>query len=122
MSQDFETLSVVPRPKFFTERGFETTAEDPHRLVWYSANCGFWTDDWNVLKRVGPGIPCCPICKCPGMQIEFCQWLDEAMRFDAEHPGYLKFLNDKKAHCLANNGGPMKAWESEKQRKDQTQP
>lgn len=96
--------------KYQDKSGRSTTATDPGRLIWYSAHCGYWTDDWSLLKTIGPGIPCCPVCSCPGMQTSAGDWETGAKNFDTEQPGYLAFLNGHKAHCFGKTG-MMKAWE-----------
>lgn len=92
--------------------GKPVSADDPNRLLWYSAGCGYWTDDWDKLKRTGPGIPCCPRCKCVGMQIDAGKWEKGAKEFDANDPGYEKFLNERKEKCLREFGGMMKCWKT----------
>lgn len=41
--------------------GSLTDNRDPGRQVWYSPECGYWTDDWTALDRWGI-IPTCPFC------------------------------------------------------------
>lgn len=95
--------------KFLTHNGTKTTETDPKRLIWYSAFCGFWIDDWDQLSKVGPGIPCCPICHCVGLQVEAEKWDKGVEEFEIKHPGYTKYLNDHKAHCFSGVGGLTKA-------------
>lgn len=79
--------------------GRQTNADDQLRGVWYSAGCGYWTDDWDKVASK-PGIPKCPTCGCPGMQTEYSQWIAGARRFEKEdHPGYMRFLQDRKENC-----------------------
>ena len=103
--------------KILDIQGNTVAADDPKRMLWYSASCGYWTDDWSTLCKLGPGIPCCPICGCPGMQAAAGEWFDGATEYEKGHPGYLAFLNENKETCLKRKGGMLKAWEKAK-RKD----
>lgn len=83
------------------DNGRPTNADDPLRGVWYSSggSCGYWTDDWQKVAN-GGGIPCCPVCRCPGMQATFREWMEGAERFQAEgHPHYVEFLSFHKERC-----------------------
>ena len=82
----------------------ETTKDDPKRGIWYAANvdeCGFWTDDWDSLGHAGLlGIPSCPNCGYPGLQIDAENWYRGAKRFEENgHPYYVKFLDFRKNQC-----------------------
>ena len=85
---------------YCTKNGDPTTADDPERLLWYAASghCGYWTDDWNRLSRLG-NIPCCPVCGCVGMQIEAADWFAIPEEFEQENPGYSPFLVETKEAC-----------------------
>ena len=87
------------------DTGEETTADDPARGIWYSANnhCGYWTDDWNKIGESG-GIPICPKCGCPGMQITANKWFDSAEKFQINKPHYVAFLESRKESCLQEDG------------------
>lgn len=90
-----ETVSEI----FAREDGTVTTSDDPARTMWYSARCGYWTDDWSKLIRVGPGIPACPKCKMVGMQSTMGDWLTGAHSYANENPGYYEFLLAHKEKC-----------------------
>lgn len=60
--------------KYITTHGEPTHKDNTQREIWYSAHCTYWTDDWSKLKTVGPGIPVCPYCSCPGMQLMALHW------------------------------------------------
>jgi hypothetical protein len=81
--------------------GQETTGDDPARGVWYASGeyCGYWTDDWLKLHSGGMGIPVCPHCGCPGMQIAYDKWESSAREFESDHPRYLEFLAHEKEKC-----------------------
>ncbi len=94
--------------------GEVTTADDPDRGIWYSVGCGFWTDEWDQLKTVGPGIPCCPTCKAPGMQATAKDWLGGAEEYEAAgNLRYVEFLQTLKNNCSGRGFQPLeahKAW------------
>ena len=94
--------------------GQKTDRDDPERGVWYAANqCGYWTDDWDLLDRIVPegkpldprtagwknGIPCCPYCKTPGMQVRYSEWMAKAVAADESRPRYSEFLLLHKERC-----------------------
>lgn len=91
--------------RYILEDGEETTADDPRRLVWYSARCGFYTDDWEALSKAFE-IPICPCCSSPGFMVGFERWEQSAVEYEkAEgHPGYPEFLKLNKAHCDGGKG------------------
>ncbi len=93
------------------DNGQATTVDDPKRGIWYSAHCGFWTDDWTTLKAMPVGIPCCPDCGCPGMQTNAEDWHGGADRFQAEgNPRYTEFLALRKEKCGGRGFGFMSAY------------
>lgn len=99
--------------KFLNDKG-STTADDPSRMIWYGM-CGYWTDNWDSIGKVGSGIPCCPECLCPGCQVESKEWDEGAAAFQAKgNPGYVAFLADQKEQCHDEDGLTMiqryKAW------------
>lgn len=96
--------------RYITTHGEPTTAQDEQRVIWYSAQCTFWTDDWSLLKTVGPGIPCCPHCMMPGMQTMFKHWDKGAKEMDTREPGYYTFLQDVKDKCLGKGQAIGKIW------------
>lgn len=84
--------------------GLETTDQDKTRGVWYSANvgCGYWTDNWDKLEKIGMGIPCCPVCHSVGFQTTWEKWMDSISRFEAQgHPSYLTFCLEIQEKCGA---------------------
>lgn len=106
-------------PRYVTTNGRTTTATDPQRAIWYGMpQCGFWTDDWDTLKKVGPGVPVCPSCGSPGMMTAAGAWDVGAKRYNADHPGYAAFLDTVKGQCLKPEGGLMAAWERRRLKAD----
>lgn len=83
--------------RYLTVNGSPTSADDPKRLVWYSAGCTFWTDDWEQL-RLSLGIPVCPDCGCPGYQIDAAKWFESARTY-TEIPNYLTLLLANRHRC-----------------------
>lgn len=89
----------------YRNEGGQTTADDPTRLIWYSPQCGFWTDDWDEVQVLpseahSDGIPCCPQCGLPGFVCTAKLWDDGAAIFQRKgNPGYLNFLEDIKGMC-----------------------
>ena len=83
--------------------GSRTTAEDQTRVLWYGS-CGFWTDDWDLIKTTDGtdgGIPCCPTCGCPGFIITAKQWFVGVEKFQADgHPRYREFIDSIKGKCF----------------------
>ncbi len=78
-----------------------TTADDPERGIWYSASCGYWTDDWSKLATIGPAIPCCPKCGCPGMHCTAEEWLGGAATFEVKGMSrYLECVTMHKERCF----------------------
>lgn len=111
-----ETQQAKPSglfPSYQKNNGEATTADDPSRMLWYSAGCGYFTDDWNKLKS-SMGIPCCPTCGCPGMLTEVSKWEQGAFEFDKGNPGYLAFLKNNKEKCFKEEGGFLKAFDKQK--------
>lgn len=108
--------SEPSEPKFLDlTTGRRLKAEDPKRGVWYATNphlCGYWTDDWSKLSRFGVGtvvtvgIPCCPFCGCPGMQITFEEWMGGAREHERKEdkPRYADFVTWHKEKCAKRNG------------------
>lgn len=86
-------------PRYRRENGDSTTADDPQRVMWYSASCGYWTDDWSKLKKAG-GIPCCPTCGMVGMQAEYGSWMCGAEEYGETHPGYMDLIRRCRDQCL----------------------
>lgn len=108
---------VPPPPRYMNEKG-DTTAEDPDRMLWYSARCTYWTDNWAKLITVGPGIPACPHCKSVGLQTTWAKWWEGAKAYEEqgpEHAWYRKFLTDNKEYC-GRVGLPVlhKLWREQK--------
>ena len=78
--------------------GTTTNQDDPERHMWYSAGCGYWTDDWSkVVNR--PGIPTCPHCGCPGFSTTMNDWLQVPLEFLKSHPRYDEWLPESKEIC-----------------------
>lgn len=81
--------------KYRTESGEKTTADDPKRVLWYSSRCGYWTDDWDKLTKVGPGIPACPHCQAVGFQTTAENWDRGIDAYEAQDPGYKERLKQE---------------------------
>ena len=102
-----------------TANGTPTTQEDPERLMWYSARCTYWTDDWSTLVlAIGSGIPTCPNCGSVGFQGEMGPWLESAEAYGEANPGYFQFLLGIKEVCKREN--MMQAWQAEQKRLKQS--
>lgn len=84
---------------YCTEDGKITNADDPKRAIWYGS-CGYWTDDWDKLKKVGSGIPCCPICSCVGYQTTYLLWQTSIDKHKEKYKGYNKFIEGLKERCF----------------------
>lgn len=94
------------------DTGESVAADDPERGIWYSAGCGYWTDDWSQLSCFGAGIPCCPHCNCPGMQTTAREWFVVLPEFLRSHPRYDEWLPISDKHCSrADNISFMEAYE-----------
>jgi hypothetical protein len=100
------------KPKYRTLHGTRVDADNPDRGIWYSAGCTFWTDDWNQLDATPGGIPCCPYCRCVGMQTTAEAWFGGVARFQAEgNPGYVNFIAQSGQQCRRPMG--FMAWYKE---------
>lgn len=110
--------TLKDNPKFLDTAGRLVGRNDESRIVWFSARCTYWTDDWSVLSKTFPhGIPICPNCKSPGLQAEFKDWVRSAKRYD-EHvsPMYAQFVMYVKEKCITfPNGKPVPIKEVYKQ-------
>lgn len=105
--------------KYITENGKEVTPESPDRVIWYG-QCGYWTDDWDLLIKVGPGISACPKCKTPGFTTNGDQWYKGIEKYDKEEPGYKTFCSENKEKCYRHYPkGFMSAWEITKELKEE---
>lgn len=107
-------MPKAPNPNADYRRidGTPCRSDDPKRLLWYAVSCGFWTDDWAMLK-LSDGIPVCPACGCPGMQVEAKQWYDGARDHELNgHARYLEFLDLFRGYCMKGVGwvGSYNAW------------
>ena len=90
--------------RYQTLEGRSTHKNDPKRGVWYASNtdwCGYWTDEWTMLRLVGPGIPACPHCGCVGLQTTYGSWIKDATNFETDggHPRYVEFLLTRRNVC-----------------------
>ena len=112
--QDNSFIGIF-NPKYVTSSGEKTTEDDPNRLIWYSAGCGYFTDNWHLLKSAN-GIPICPKCGCPGMQVEAEKWDEGVFKYDKGNPGYLAFCKNNKEKCMKQDGGFLKAFEKSKEK------
>lgn len=83
--------------KYIDDRGERVAESDPKRLVWYSAGCTLWTDDFDVLNT--RGIPSCPHCGAVGFQISAEEWEKGIRKFERTYPGYLALLTGLKEKC-----------------------
>jgi len=84
--------------RYLDESGDPVTSEDPYRTVWYSRDCGYWTDDWDKVNVV-EGIPCCPKCGCVGYQATAKQWEAGALLYQESHSFYYEFVQRHKEVC-----------------------
>lgn len=101
-------------PKYVTRDGRTAAVTSPERALWYG-QCGFWCDDWDKLKLVGPGIPACPHCGVPGFITTAREWDAGAERLDRDEPGYLAFLTAHREKCLRDvPGGLLALWNTQK--------
>lgn len=93
--------------KYQKDNGDATTSDDPRRMLWFSSNCTYWTDDWMKLKTFGDmpdqprsGVPCCPHCGSPGLQAEAAMWLRSAQVHESNgHPAYFAMVQWQKERC-----------------------
>lgn len=94
-------------PQYRDLQGRKTSATDSNRMVWSSARCTFWTDDWEKLRAYNStGIPCCPHCGSPGYESVYASWKRSAERHDREvKEGYSTFLQEMKEKCIQNDRG-----------------
>jgi hypothetical protein len=76
-------------------------SDDLDRIIWYSIKCTYWTDDWNKVAKVGPGIPCCPVCRSVGCQIPIVLW-EEGIK--KQKPGYSDLVAKAKENCMPIKG------------------
>lgn len=97
--------------QYIDTHGRPTTADDPTRMMWYSSLCTYWTDDWSKLKQFGPGIPCCPHCRCPGMQSMMKHWDGGVKTQESTQPGYASFLSGCKETCHGKGVSIGRLWE-----------
>ena len=103
--------------KFQLENGQATTAQDPNRVMWFSALCGYYTDDWAKLGRLGQhAIPCCPVCRSPGMICTMAEWEEGVEIHEKIDPGYQAFLAAHREQCLSPINMSV-AWTAEKKRR-----
>lgn len=88
-------------PSYRDLQGRKTNATDPNRMVWSSARCTYYTDDWDKLKSFGPGIPCCPHCGSLGYESVYASWKRSVERHDKEvREGFATFLQEMKEKCV----------------------
>lgn len=87
-------------PRYLTPEGQETTAEDPDRLIWFTAShCGYWTDDWDKVLQDSAGVHCCPHCGTGGRTAVSKDWYDDAKWIEQRHPRYCEFMELHKEKC-----------------------
>ena len=85
--------------KYLKEDGSRCERDDLERLIWHSAGCTYWTDDWSKLSKAENGIPCCPRCRCVGFQQEAREWF-QGVDDLAEHvPEYNTLVLAVKEMC-----------------------
>lgn len=80
--------------------GLETSGFDPKRVVWYSMDCGYWTDDFDRLTSALT----CPFCGSVGGIVSHAYWDACAETHESYHPGYLEFIRTYKEFCFGRNG------------------
>lgn len=86
-------------------------------MIWYGF-CTYWTDDWDKLSTQPvppgskfPGIPCCPDCGSVGYQMEEDEWWEGVQAFEAENPGYYKYIKAIKDTCHGKGISIGDLWE-----------
>lgn len=87
--------------RYILEDGEETTADDPARLVWYSARCFYWSDDWASLSKSFE-VPLCPGCSSPGYMSTaeaFFKGASDFAETEAKLDRYVDFLKSSKETC-----------------------
>ncbi len=101
-------------PTYIRTSGVATVQDDVERLVWYSARCTYWTDDWMLLGRSGKSqIPCCPRCGSVGLQVVYRLFDTNAKRYSEESsPGYYGFIQKYKEKCYPNAKEAWKEYQS----------
>ena len=95
--------------RFLDYKGKTVDSNDPSRLIWYSSLCDYWTDDWDKLIKVGPGIPACPNCHSVGFQDVAFSWFHGVEQFNRTNPGYSEFVKQHKEIC--SQKGFLVCWE-----------
>lgn len=98
--------------------GKGTHENDPLRGIWYSAQCSYWTDDWDALSLIDGRIPCCPDCKSVGMQTTARDWFQGAEIFQAQgNPEYVEWINKIKGSCIGRGVSITFLWNQRKEYK-----
>lgn len=83
-------------------KGEMCLAGDPNRLVWFG-DCGYWTDNFDLIfpkGMIGPNYRC-PKCNAI-LRTTFTAftWTEGADKWNRDHPGYEKWINDNKEVCF----------------------
>lgn len=110
------TRHTPKKGKYIDVDGKPVPKGSARALVWYSATCSYWTDDWSKLALSGPGIPVCPHCQSPGYQDTVANFQRGAEQFQgAGNPGYVHFLIRRIEQChFSRAGGLGRLWEQNK--------
>ena len=100
----------IPEWELYTPKGI--------RWIWYSANCSYWTDNFDNLSATAHGsIPCCPHCGCVGYQAESDKWDEGITTFNTDDPGYQNFIMGLKKVCRGNGVSVSALWKDYKKHK-----
>lgn len=84
--------------RYLNEKGERTNESDPERLLWHSASCTYWTDDFDALNT--EYIPTCPKCGSPGYQVLAKKWDEAVEHFERKYPGYTALMVGLQEQCL----------------------
>lgn len=104
---------------------------DPPAELFYSANCTFWTDDWDWLRLenkrgvshlgTAGGVPVCPGCGSPGFVAEVGAYFSQAREWEdgtspaapgVPHPGYVAMLRWGRNRCFRSAEALTAAWKA----------
>lgn len=85
-------------------KGEMCSADDPDRLVWFG-DCGYWTDNWELLYKSGMIQPSyhCPRCNAKLHSFSASIWDEGVENWNSDYPGYDKWINDNKEVCFGNS-------------------
>jgi len=112
---------LTKRPPLYTrEDGKHVHSTHEMRAVWYGV-CGYWTDNWNMLRVTMGQIPCCPKCGVPGYITNWTRWLELAKQ---QSPLYDEWVLSIKETCYGKQPdlhSKYQAWLSERRQSPDVQ-